>query len=34
VNIYFIAIMVLVTLLVTYVPPISMTLPGLIGPGR
>jgi tripartite ATP-independent transporter DctM subunit len=34
VNVYFIAIMVLVTLLVTYVPPISMTLPGLIGPGR
>ncbi len=33
VNVYFIAIMVLVTLLVTYVPPISLALPGVIGAG-
>ena len=34
VNVYFIMIMVLVTLLVTYVPPLSLTLPGLLGSGR
>ncbi len=34
VNVYFIMIMVLVTLLVTYVPPVSLTLPALIGSGR
>ena len=34
VNIYFIAIMVLVTLLVTYVPSVSLFLPGLLGSGR
>jgi tripartite ATP-independent transporter DctM subunit len=34
VNVYFILIMVLVTLLVTYVPAVSLTLPSLIGAGR
>ena len=34
VNIYFVTVMVLVTLLVTYVPPLSLTLPGLLGSGR
>ncbi len=34
VNVYFIAIMVAVTLIVTYVPPISLTLPGMVGVGR
>ncbi len=34
VNVYFIMIMVLVTLLVTYVPALSMTLPGMLGSGK
>ncbi len=34
VNIYFIMVMVLVTLLVTYVPALSLTLPSLLGAGR